>query len=158
MNLEQYKRCNGCGCEWSGGRKPVPDAIRISRRFGLGKDGAFRFNAEMVVHITPCDAYERQRLEDGDLCETCIANLKETFLKYFTGRDAAEAVKKDVMEHIDGIRESLSTYGSRTDAHLRDTVTNVQATNIVRSYLEENIGQILDAHMAHRRKRKGGVA
>lgn len=149
MNLENMARCNGCGCEWKGSQKPFPSKIPINKRFVIGKaPSAVGFNAEIEINIVASDGYERQRIDAADLCDTCRANLKKAFLKAFTGEDAAAAVKEKVLEHIEGIRESLSTYGSRTDAALKETITF--------RHLEANFEPMYDAMMKARRARKGG--
>jgi hypothetical protein len=151
-------RCNGCGCEWSGDQKPFPNKIEISKHLSIGDAlSAVRFNAILNIQIDGGDNYGNAKIASADLCETCIAKLRDRFFSIYTGVAAAEAAKKEIMEHVEGLRESMSTHASRVDAHLRNSITDVQAKNIMRVFLEENFGPMLDAHREHRRTRKKGA-
>jgi hypothetical protein len=156
MNLQGMVRCNGCGREWAGGRRPFPEKIAIARRLGIGESLRVAFDAHVDITISAQDAYERQKIESADLCDICRSNLTAKLLASFTGEEAAGAVKAEIIKAIEGIRESLSTHASRTDERLRDIFTSVEIMKIVRSYFEENFGPALDAHMKQRRSRKKG--
>lgn len=140
---ERYEKltryCNFCGENLSK-EHPIPEALVFIRRVIFYPEGKKECkDVEVSVSIGLRHWEGRNQAGPPDICPDC--------LKALTTKAAATVFAQDLIEKV--VDKKITEAENR----MKD-----EARQIARLHLEANFGPMLDAHMAHRRSRKKGVA